>query len=161
MNENEKEVGGINAVQIMEDIRAALPTQEEDWRTLRFEDIPVDTTESLEQNESAPFDQTDFDLNVGGALASWQIAFFRPLPDRGIKKLFKRVVRKLIRFCLEPVTQDCTEFNGSVARSLGLLRRYMRERAAVERRYENEIARLRRRTAELEERLAALESRNA
>ena len=155
------EINGINTVKIMEDIRSTIPEREEGWKELRFEDVPADTTEALAQDSSIGFDRNDFDQNVGGALAAWQIPFFRPLPDGPVKKFFKRVVRKLIRFVVDPLTQDCTNFNGSVARSLGLLRRYMRERDAAELHYEAEIARLNRRIRDLETRLDELEKHGA
>lgn len=156
-----EEINGINAVRIMEEIRSTIPVREEGWKAFRFEDIPVDSTEALGQDSSADFDRNEFDQNVGFALAGWQIPFFRPLPDGPIKKFIKRVIRKLVRFVLDPITQDCTNFNGAVARSFGLLRRYMRERDAAEKQYEAEIARLNRRVQELEARLDALEKQGA
>lgn len=150
----------INVEKIMEEIRAGIPVQEDGWAALRFEDIPVENGSEEALGEGS-FDQREFEKCVSAASGGWQVNFFRPIPGGRVKGFFKRVVRKLIRFCLEPICIEVTAFNKAVLHSLQSLRRFVKETLAQNKRRDAELALLRREVAELRERLDALEKRDA
>lgn len=152
-------MNGIDTEVIMENIRAQLPEEGESWAAVRFEDIPVDASAAAEGDGGGRFDQEDFEKNVIRAAESWPVPYYRELPDGKVKGFFKRVVRKLIRFCVEPIAQDVAAFQQAVSRALGALRRYVTERTAAERRYEEELTRLRDQVKELEDRVRELEKK--
>lgn len=152
-------MNGIDTEVIMENIRAQLPEEEESWAAVRFEDIPVDAAAAAESDGTGAFDKDDFEKNVVAAAESWPVPYYRELPDGKVKGFFKRVVRKLIRFCVEPIAQDVANFQQAVSRALGALRRFVSEQSARERRYEEEIAQLRSEVKELEDRIRELEKK--
>ena len=144
---------------IMEDIRASLPDSEEGWARIRFEVIPVDAAASAEESGTGHFDQEEFDKNAIRAGETWPVPYYRDIPGGKVKVFFKRVVRKLIRFCVDPITQDVTAFQQAVSRCLTSLRRYISEQFAAQRRQEAELDQLRRQVEELTERVRELEER--
>lgn len=150
---------GIDVSKIMEEVRASIPEREEDWQRLRFEDIPIDASAGTVESGEGSFDREEFDRAAVQVSESWNAPFFRDIPGGRVKVFFKRVVRKLIRFCLEPITQDVTGFQHAVARCMAGLRRFMGEQLGAERRHEAEIAALQTRVEELEARLEELEKK--
>ena len=147
----------INVEKIMAEIRAQIPEQDADWAALRFEDIPVEN--GVEEQSAAPFDKRGFDRNITALAAAEQVAFFRPIPGGKLKSLTKRVVRKLIRFCVEPICQEVSAFHSGALRIFRELRRFVSETSAQNKRREAEIALLRSEVKELRERIEELERR--
>ena len=145
----------INVEKIMDEIRAQIPRQEEDWAQLRFEDIPV--ADETETGREKPFDKRELDKCVAAASGKEQLAFFRPLPDGRVKGFAKRVVRKLIRFCVEPICLDASAFHQSVMGVLQSLRRFVGEMLAQQKRRDAEVALLRAEVEELRRRLDEVE----
>ena len=145
----------INVEKIMDEIRARLPQQEEDWKALRFEDIPV--AGEGEDCREKPFDKRELDKSLAAASGKEQLAFFRPMPDGRVKGFAKRVVRKLIRFCVEPICLDASAFHQSVMGVLQSLRRFVGEMLAQNKRRDAEIALLRAEVEELRRKIDELE----
>ena len=145
----------INVEKIMDEIRAQIPQQEEGWEELRFEDIPV-TAEGEEAREK-PFDKREMDKSLAAASGKEQLAFFRPMPDGSVKGFAKRVVRKLIRFCVEPICLDASAFHQSVMGVLQSLRRFVGEMLAQNKRRDAEMALLRAEVEELRRKIDELE----
>ncbi|MBE6970006.1 MAG: hypothetical protein E7442_07830 [Ruminococcaceae bacterium] len=147
----------INVEKIMNEIRAQIPEQESGWAALRFEDIPMEN--SGEEVSAAAFDKRDFEKSVTALAASEQVEYFRPIPGGKVKSFTKRIVRKLIRFCVEPICQEVSAFHGLLLRAFQELRRFVAETAAQNRRRDAELELLRRETEELRARLDELERR--
>ena len=148
----------VNVEKIMEEIREELPAQEERWAKIRFEEIPWDGEAGLpaQSGQGGPFSMERLEEETDRSIQCCGIAFFRPLPG-GVKGLFKRAVRKLIRFCVEPIAQEVSRFHIAAASALDSIRHFVREQRKNDRRRDEELAGLRQRVAELEERLAVLE----
>lgn len=144
----------INVEKIMEEIRARIP-HEEVAEAPRFEDIPV-----VNGGEEAggAFVRQELEKSISELSGSWEVSFFRPLSG-GVKGLFKRVVRKLIRFCVEPIAQEATAFHKGVLRALQSFRRFVAESTAQNKRRDEEIDELRAQVEQLRTRLAELERR--
>lgn len=145
----------INVEKIMDEIRAQIPGQEEGWAALRFEDIPV--ADVGESGPEKPFDKRELDKSLALASGREQLAFFRPLPDGRVKGLAKRVVRKLIRFCVEPICLDASAFHQAVLSALQNLRRFVGEMLMQNKRRDAELSLLRAEVEELRRRIDELE----
>ena len=80
-----------------------------------------------------------------------EIQAFRPLPNHGLKLLVKRVLRKLMKFYIEPITRDITDFHRSCVLAMSQLRN-----AAVDQRHQAEEQA--KRIEDLEQTVAALKA---
>lgn len=147
----------INVERIMEEIRAQIPAQDADWAALRFEDVPMES--AGEEVSEAVFDKRDFEKSVSALGAMEQVEFFHPIPGGRVKSFAKRLVRKLIRFCVEPICQEVTAFHAGLLRAFQELRRFVADSVAQNKRREAEIALLRSQVEELRSRIEELERR--
>jgi len=145
----------INVEKIMDEIRAQIPGQEEGWAALRFEDIPM--ADVAENGGEKTFDRRELDKSLAAASGREQLAFFRSIPGGRVKGLAKRAVRKLIRFCVEPICLDASAFHQSVLSALQNLRRFVGEMLTQNKRRDAEIALLRAEVKELRRRIDELE----
>lgn len=149
----------INVEKIMREIRADMAAEEARMAT-GFEEIAVDGIDLSPIGESAA-DCRALERNMAAMTVGWEVSFFRPIPGNRIKVFCKRVVRKLIRFCVEPITKDVSRFNRMVQSSLGDIRILVVELFGLNRRREEELEQLRREVAELRQRLENMEKRDA
>ena len=147
----------INVEKIMAEIRAQIPGQDADWAALRFEDVPMESTG--EELSAAAFDKRAFEKSVAALGAMDTVEFFHPIPGGRIKTFAKRVVRKLIRFCVEPICQEISAFHGALLRAFQELRGFVTETVNQNKRREAEIALLRAQLEELQGRIEELERR--
>ena len=145
----------INVEKIMNEIRAQIPAQESDWATLRFEDIPLEN--AGEGSGTSAFEKRNFEKAVSALAAAEQVTFFHPIPGGKVKRFVKRVLRKLIRFCVEPICAEVTDFHKRVARSLQHMRRFVSQYRAESLRREEELEALRAEVEALRGRVEELE----
>ena len=146
--------------QIMDSIRERIPDTENGWDIVRFEDIPVSDCDGASVN-TGKFDRVSLEKSVSEAGSLSTIPYYRPIPGSRIKALFKKIIRKLIRFCVEPVAQDATNFNLATASSLRAMRRFTLEQSAADQQRDAEMEELRRRVEVLEAALAAARQEKA
>ena len=149
----------INVEKIMREIRADMAAEEARTEP-GFEEIAVDGIDLSQIGESAA-DCLALERNLAAMTVGWQVNFFRPIPGNRIKVFCKRVVRKLIRFCVEPIALEASHFNRMVQSSMADLRILVVELFGLNRRREEELAELRREVAELRQRLENMEKRDA
>ena len=83
-----------------------------------------------------------------------EINAFRPLPDAGIKLFVKRILRKLMKFYIEPITRDITDYNRANVLAVAQLRNHAVEQQSTAKK----IAELEQTVLSLQQRLAALEA---
>ena len=83
-----------------------------------------------------------------------EINAFRPLPDAGIKLFVKRILRKLMKFYIEPITRDITDYNRANVLAVAQLRNHAVEQQSAAKK----IAELEQTVLSLQQRLAALEA---
>ena len=114
-----------------------------------FSDIP------LPQNENAipveAFSRDVLEEQLACLQMGEEIQAFRPLPNHGLKLLVKRVLRKLMKFYIEPITRDITDFHRSCVLAMSQLRN-----AAVDQRHQAEEQA--KRIEDLEQTVAALKA---
>ena len=146
----------IDVEKIMDEVRAQAARERPVWEAVRFEDIPLDTDAAGDEPGGAAAPE-ELERDVAEAREHWRVAFFRPIQGGRLKGFFKRAVRKLIRFCVEPVTLEVTAFNRSVARCLGSLLRFTSRQREADARRDAELEALRARADALKRRLEALE----
>lgn len=170
----------ISAEKIMKELQDELEARRKAAESVRFEDLPIPPAHSAQQRrrsdfahipvgaalvnvgaEDDPFEQETFEKDVAAADAAWRVSFFHPIPGGKIKGFFKRVVRKLIRSCIEPITQEISAFHGTLVYCLDALRRFVREQLRRETKRDAELDELRSQVAELSARLEALEKDRA
>ena len=141
MNERENE---LNVETVMEEIRAALPAADA-WKSVRFEDMPTEVCD-----DGGDVRRAALTPSLDGAAGSWTVKFFRPLEGSRPVRLLKKVVRKLIRFCVEPITLSVTLFQRHAAGALFALERELKKERSERERLERELLALRERLDVLE-----------
>ena len=99
-----------------------------------------------------PFDPAALDRAFSGMDKGASVLYYRPLSGGGARTFFRKVIRKLLFFLLEPMSQDASAFNIASVRAVEQLSAFAREQA-------EENAKNRRRIEELEHRITELEKR--
>lgn len=117
-----------------------------------FEDVPIERSE-----EAIPVEAFSSDIleeNLTCMHIGEEIKAFRPLPDAGIKLFVKRILRKLMKFYIEPITRDITDYNRANVLAVAQLRNHAVEQQSAAKK----IAELEQTVLSLQQRLAALEA---
>lgn len=153
------DVNGIDVEKIMDEIRSRIPETEEKWAELKFEDIPVDPAAGGWESTAGYFDFGRFEESVAQTTELWPVPYYREIEGAKWTVFPKKVIRKLIRFCVEPITQSVMNFHRAVMRALSSLRHFVADQNEWQSRQEEENLQLRRQIEELEERIAALEEK--
>ncbi len=122
-----------------------------DWReAVPFESISVRA--GTEAAEPAAFDAFALDAARADMDAGSSVLYYRPLSGGRLSVLLRKVLRKLLFFLLEPMSQDISGFNIASVRAVDQLSAFAREQAEENSRNREKIAALERRLAELEKR---------
>lgn len=117
-----------------------------------FEGVPIERSE-----EAIPVEAFSSDIleeNLTCMHIGEEINAFRPLPDAGIKLFVKRILRKLMKFYIEPITRDITDYNRANVLAVAQLRNHAVEQQSAAKK----IAELEQTVLLLQQRLAALEA---
>lgn len=136
----------LNVEKIMEEIRNEIKVKGYTNDMLSFNDITTENFNSnIEKFEQNRFNEELFNLN-----SIWNVN-----PNRGIEEkkgikgkcitLFKKIIRKCIRFYLSPIVFEQNSFNATTVRLFNLMNLYMEEN----RKLSNEIEELKREQEEL------------
>lgn len=136
----------LNVEKIMEEIRNEIKVKGYTDDMLSFNDITTENFNSnIEKFEQNRFNEELFNLN-----SIWNVN-----PNRGIEKkkgikgkcitLFKKIIRKCIRFYLSPIVFEQNSFNATTVRLFNLMNLYMEENGKLL----NEVERLKREQEEL------------
>ena len=117
-----------------------------------FEGVPIERSEEAIPVES--FSSDILEENLTCMHIGEEINAFRPLPDAGIKLFVKRILRKLMKFYIEPITRDITDYNRANVLAVAQLRNHAVEQQSAAKK----IAELEQTVLLLQQRLAALEA---
>ena len=120
----------VNVEKIMQQIRRDIEAR---WLTddaLSFSNIPINPADNAEEYDPAALNEL---LGVLGG--RWNVAPSRPIVSRSgplgkIIIFFKKVVRKCIRFYIEPIVADQNESNQLVFESLSHMAAYMQKQSS-------------------------------
>lgn len=147
----------INVEKIMEGIRNTIPSEEEKWKTISFSDINVDASADFMGVNSGSFDEAELEQSVKRASEYNTVPYFHPLEGHAYTIPAKKIVRKLIRACVEPICRCITFFENATSRAICQLLNFVRVQQAENKALRSEISTLRRQVKDLEQRLEELE----
>lgn len=111
----------INVEKIMEEIRKEI--KEKGY----VDDLPdfSDTSYIFSPSHRGIFDKDEFQEAVQYLNESWNIQAYRQLVGNGlvgkIKVLIRKIIRKCIKFYIEPIVEDQDKFNAKVTTSFNIL----------------------------------------
>ena len=147
----------VNVEKIVEGIRATVPAEEENWKKVRFSDIPVDASADFLGGGSGAFDAADLEQGVRRAAEHNTVSYFHPLEGAAYTIPAKKIIRKLIRACIEPICKAVTVFQNAASRALTQALNFVHMQQSENKALRTELASLRRQVKELEQRLEQLE----
>ncbi len=111
----------IDIEKIMEEIRQDIRERGLEDDILPFEAV----TGKPWGGASEVYDEERFEKEVNDLNQSYQITAWRPL-EGGITGFIKKIIRKLTKFYVEPITADQTEFNAHTVRAMNELLSYVK-----------------------------------
>lgn len=148
----------INVEKIMEEIRSEIKTKGYISDILSFGDVTIEDP----GNVSEKFDRESFNAELFNLNSNWNVNPNREVEWRpGFKgkcvMLFKKFIRKCIRFYLTPIVFEQDLFNATTVRLLNMLNLYVEENM----RLSNEIDMLRSEQKELKNEISRLCDKSA
>ena len=147
----------VDVEKIMEGIRSTIPDREENWKTIRFSDIPVDASADFMGGGSGVFDVAELEQGVRRAAEHNTVSYFQPLEGAAYTIPAKKIIRKLIRACIEPLCRCVTIFENAASRALSQLLNFVRLQQSENKALRAELSSMRKQLKELEQRLAEVE----
>ena len=114
----------VNVEKIMEEIRAEIKENGYTSNMLSFTDVNATGTNLVSMD-------SDYAYTVETANSLCLVPFDGPLTGNPLAVLFKKVIRKLIRFYIRPIVELQNEFNAQVVRALELNGEAMQRSPAV------------------------------
>lgn len=141
----------INIEEIMNEIRADIAAKGYTRDTLSFDDVVLDD-DCMKCNQ---FDKIEFSQELYVLNHNWEVKAYRQFENnRGIvgklRNFFKKIIRKTVKFYIEPIVTDQNRYNASTTRSMNLLECYINEQNV-------EILELGNQIQEMESRMSKLE----
>lgn len=128
----------INIESIMTEIRDDIRKKGYTNDLLSFDDVIVDTGSiNVTKFEKVKFNEEIFTINH-----EWDVQAYRPLHGNKVAVFFKKVIRKLVYFFVEPIVLAQNGFNASLVRMMNEMNCYIDER-------DQEIAELKEEVAKL------------
>ncbi len=123
--------------------------RELDYReAVPFEAIAV--RELPDETKRTPFDPEALDRAFLGMDEGASVLYYRPLSGGGARTFFRKVIRKLLFFLLEPMSQDASAFNIASVRAVEQLTAFAREQVEENAKNLRRIEALEKRIDELE-----------
>ena len=107
----------IDVEKIMEEIKSEKGARGYTDVPVRFQDVQCITDNCFKDT----FDIEELIGCLGQVNLNYDIPYYNPLPDKGIKRLVKRIIRKMIKFLILPMNQKQNMFNAYVTRSLNCI----------------------------------------
>lgn len=123
-----EKVTNIDVENIMQKIRNEIKEKGYTNDMLSFNDIEIDISDLI-VNE---FNMYDFNEEIKLLNRLWNVKANRPIIDKGtwkskITKFMKKVIRKSIKFYVEPIATDQAIFNAMIVKTFNMLSHYLRE----------------------------------
>lgn len=114
----------INVSEIMEGIRAEIKEKGYSSEMLSFADVPGDADS---RDYSERFDADMLHGNVQYVNANHRVDSYRPLSGNPIGVFFKKVIRKLVSFYVEPYAAEQSSLNANIAQAQSQIELYIQE----------------------------------
>ena len=112
----------INIEDIMSEIRSDIQQKGLNSSMLSFSDVPCDANP---ENPTESYDLDTLRSNVQYVSTQYQVQPYRPLTGNPVLVFFKKVLRRLMRFYVEPIAQEQTYFNANTAQALQEMEMYI------------------------------------
>ena len=112
----------INIEDIMSEIRSDIQEKGLNSSMLSFADVPCDANP---ENPTDAYDPDTLRSNVQYVSTQYQMQPYRPLAGNPVMVFFKKVLRRLMRFYIEPLAQEQTYFNANTAQALQEMELYI------------------------------------
>jgi len=113
----------INIESIMQEIKAEIKENGYTNDLLSFNDIVIDTSGMNASN----FDKIAFNEEIYTVNHTWNVQAYRVLSGSKIALLFKKAMRKMVYFFVEPIVLEQDGFNASVVRLMNQMNCYVDE----------------------------------
>ncbi len=128
----------VNVEQIMSQIREEIKEKGLTKDMLSFDDVIVDTSNM----NSDHFEKDIFAEQLDKVNQSWELTSYKILHGNKVAVVFKKVIRKMLYFLIDPILADQSDFNASNVRLMNQLSSYIEERDAKIKELEQRIAEL-------------------
>lgn len=112
----------INIEDIMSEIRSDIQQKGLNSSMLSFADVPCDANP---EHPTEGYDPDTLRANVQYVSTQYQMQPYRPLTGNAILVFCKKVLRRLMRFYIEPLAQEQTYFNANAAQALQEMEMYI------------------------------------
>ncbi len=142
----------VNTEEIMQEIRAQIEQRGYKKSDLRFADVTIDTTDNMEDIDEY-FELQNFGLTVDKMNSRRTVQCWKMLRGNKIAVLFKKIIRKLVKFYIEPIVREQNQFNFYTTSAMAQLYAKLEKEQAVE------LELLQKRVEELENKCRALEEK--
>ncbi len=135
----------IDVKKIMSDIRMDIQKRGIEEDDILFEDIISDMN---------PFENTGLDVCIEEVNNSWSVSAYREIKSRGgilgkIIIFFKKAIRKIIKFYVEPIVEDQVVYNTNVVRVLNSVQENIYQNESIVLELKKEIRELKKEIREL------------
>lgn len=110
----------INTEEIIKQIQQDIAEKGYDESLLHFSEVDLQTTIA---NQDC-YNQELFERQVARLNTDYNIILERPSQGNPIKKAIQKLMRKLIRFYIEPVVKDQVQYNSLVTQTMNQVRLY-------------------------------------
>lgn len=121
----------INTEKIMAEIKAEIARRGYTDKILSFDDIGEFTDAVSSDGSDRSYNFNVLTDQVNNMNAQYNVLEYRIYPNAGvlnkIKGIIKKVIRKPIRFYINPIVTDQNEFNASAVRAMNQVRFYIAE----------------------------------
>lgn len=117
----------INIENIMQDIRNEIKEKGYTYDMLSFKEV---TAAPLSDTENVSIADIEKDVNYMENASA--VAAYRPLGGSKLAVFIKKIIRKLIKFYVEPIVESQNDFNSSAVRSLNSVVAYMKQQSPDE-----------------------------
>ena len=117
------EENNINIENIMEQIKNDISAKGYTNDLLSFDDVVVDVSSM----NVLKFDRVKFNEDLYVANHEWEVNPYRPLHGGKVRVFFRKVIRKLVYFFVEPIVMAQDGFNASIVRMMNQMSCYIDE----------------------------------
>ena len=113
----------INIESIMQEIKAEIKEKGYTNDLLSFNDIVIDTSGM----NASKFDKIAFNEEIYTVNHTWNVQAYRVLSGSKVVLFFKKAMRKMVYFFVEPIVLEQDGFNASVVRLMNQMNCYVEE----------------------------------
>ncbi len=117
----------LNIEDIMSEIRADIREKGLTGDMLSFADIPCDANP---RHRAEQFDPDQLQKNVSYVSDHFKLNPENPLPGGGLSRFFKKIIRKMTRFYVQPIAEDQSAWNANTAQAIQQLELYIQDAQA-------------------------------